>query len=100
MGHALQADDLPHWPTRSYHLLPPQAFIRVVEPDDWRQQVPIGQRGRVMIVTLLEDLFIPNLLERDSAIRTPPHPWFPWEGVKEVMPYQERHCEQATEGVY
>lgn len=100
MGHALQADELPNAPDRSYHLPPPQAFIRVVDPADWRRQVGVGDRGRVMINTLLEDLFIPNLQERDSAIRTPPHPWFPWEGVREVMPYRENESEQATEGVY
>ena len=40
-------------------------------------------------MTLLEDLFLPNLLERDSAVRVGPHPWFPWEGVSDVQPFMK-----------
>ena len=59
----------------------------------------MGQRGRVLLVTLLEDLFLPNVLERDSAVRTGPHPWFPWDGVTDVQPFTLDE-ETATEGVY
>ena len=100
MGHALQADGYDGRPERSYHLPPPQAYMRVVDPRDWRREVGIGERGRVLIVTLLEDLFVPNLLERDSAIRTAPHPWFPWDGVRAVQPFVADDEERATEGVY
>jgi phenylacetate-coenzyme A ligase PaaK-like adenylate-forming protein len=99
MGHALQADALPGGVPASYHLPPPQAYMRVVDPRDWTREVEVGQRGRILLVTLLEDLFLPNLLERDSAVRTGPHPWFPWDGVRDVQPFAADQ-EAATEGVY
>jgi phenylacetate-coenzyme A ligase PaaK-like adenylate-forming protein len=96
-GHALQGDrDTSH----SYHLPPPFAVLHVVDPRDvWREVEP-GERGRVRVTTLLEDLFLPNLLERDSAVRVGPHPWFPWDGVSEVRPYVAEDAETITEGVY
>lgn len=97
MGHALQAD----WPdgTHTYHLPPPLAFIEVVDPERPARRVAHGERGRVLVNTLLEDLFIPNLLERDSVVRVGPHDWFPWDGVADVQPYVADAAE-ATEGVY
>jgi hypothetical protein len=53
-----------------------------------------------MLVTLLEDLFIPTLPERDSAVRINPHPWFPWPGVTNIEPYVDKNNEFITEGVY
>jgi phenylacetate-coenzyme A ligase PaaK-like adenylate-forming protein len=96
-GHALQGDrDGGH----SYHLPPPFAVMHVVDPHDaWREVEP-GERGRVRVTTLLEDLFIPNLVERDSAVRVGPHPWFPWDGVADVRPYEADDAEDFTEGVY
>jgi len=110
VGHALQADPVgaTHAAgaagTHSYHLPPPLAVLRVVDPDRPEREVAVGVRGRVLAVTLLEDLFIPNLLERDSAVRTGPHPWFPWDGLTAVGPYTgaggRPAAEVATEGVY
>ncbi|WP_369192358.1 hypothetical protein [Streptomyces sp. R08] len=110
VGHALQADPMPDGPRlpegadRSYHLPPPFAVLTVVDPDDpWRQVRP-GERGRIRTTTLLEDLFLPNLLERDSAVRVGPHPWFPWDGVALVCPFagrpQDGAADNAVEGVY
>lgn len=99
-GHALQGDPWSGWPRRAYYLPPPLGYIRVVDPADWQRQVGYGERGRVLIVTLLEDLFIPNLLERDGAVRVGEHPWFPWDGVSDVRPWTEDPGEQSTEGVY
>lgn len=72
----------------------------MVDSRDWRREVAAGERGRVLIVTLLEDLFIPNLLERDSAVRVGPHPWFPWEGVSSVALYEDSAAGAPTEGIY
>lgn len=105
VGHALQADAvaggpaLPAGSTHSYHLPPPFAVQKVVDPDAPWREVAVGERGRVRVTTLLEDLFIPNLLERDSAVRTGPHPWFPWDGVAAVRPF-EGNAEESVEGVY
>ncbi|MFD7814938.1 hypothetical protein ACFV6E_18580 [Streptomyces sp. NPDC059785] len=104
VGHALQGDAvpgavLPPDVTHSYHLPPPFAAMTVVDPDDPWREAAVGERGRVRVTTLLEDLFLPNLLERDSAVRTGPHPWFPWDGVAAVRPYED-DPEDAVEGVY
>ena len=100
MGHALQGDAHSESPIRAYYLPPPLGFIQVVDPDNWRKEVGRGERGRVLIRTLLEDLFIPNLLERDSAVRVSEHPWFPWEGVADIQIYREVGADDIVEGVY
>lgn len=99
VGHALQADAVDGGSVHSYHLPRPFAMLKVVDPDDPWREVAVGERGRVRTTTLLEDLFLPNLLERDSAVRTGPHPWFPWDGVTTVQPLHD-DSEEATEGVY
>ncbi|ONH35210.1 hypothetical protein [Protofrankia sp. BMG5.30] len=95
VGHALMPEG-----SRVYHLPPPLAVQRVVDPANPLREVPVGARGRVLTTTLLEDLFLPNLLERDTARRTGPHPWFPWDGVTAVRPLPEADGEPAVEGVY
>jgi hypothetical protein len=110
VGHALPTEPLAegdgrtnHGRTdhgRSYHLAPPFGEIRVAEPADWTRTVGYGQRGRVVTTTLLEDLFIPNLIERDSAVRARPHPWFGWDGVAQVGPAESTSQLAVTEGVY
>ncbi|MGW0531382.1 hypothetical protein [Streptomyces sp. NPDC003032] len=116
VGHALQADavagaaveaapGVPDGAGHSYHLPPPFAVLKVVDPADPWREVAVGRRGRVRVTTLLEDLFLPNLLERDSAVRTGPHPWFPWDGVAAVRPFRDspedgEGSAEAVEGVY
>ena len=101
MGHALQGDPWSGNSQRAYYLPPPQAFARVVDPCDWHRVMPQGARGRVLLQTLHRDLFIPNLLERDSAIRVGPHPWFPFEGLAAVGPYVDPAVgETVVEGLY
>lgn len=99
VGHALPAEPMAAGDPRSYHLAPPFGEVRVADPADWTQTVGYGERGRVVTTTLLEDLFIPNLIERDDAIRTGPHPWFRWDGVARIGPAQEAG-EAVAEGVY
>jgi hypothetical protein len=104
VGHALPADPgsdraRPDAP-RTYHLAPPFGLLRVADPDDWTGEVPIGARGRVVTTTLLKDLFIPNLIERDTAVRSAAHPWFPWEGVARVEPVGAAGPAELAEGVY
>jgi acyl-coenzyme A synthetase/AMP-(fatty) acid ligase len=102
VGHALQADPVEPGGAYAYYLPPPLAVLRVVDPEQLDQDVAVGQRGRVLATTLLEDLFIPNLLERDCAVRTAAHPWFPWDGVAAVQPYQAGRAGagDVTEGIY
>lgn len=100
VGHALQADPIVASEPHAYHLVPPFGVLRVAASDDWTADADYGERGRVVTTTLLEDLFIPNLIERDTAVRTPPHPWFPWDGVAGVQPASVPDSAQLTEGVY
>lgn len=105
VGHALPAEPLTEGGCgtnhgRTNHLAPPFGEIRVADATDWTRTVDYGQRGRVVTTTLLEDLFIPNLIERDSAVRARPHPWFPWDGVAQVAPAGDTSLLAVTEGVY
>jgi phenylacetate-coenzyme A ligase PaaK-like adenylate-forming protein len=100
VGHALPAEPASLHATRSYHLAPPFGELRVADPADWTRRVATGERGQVVTTTLLEDMFIPNLLERDSAVRVPPHPWFPWDGVAQVQPIAAPGAPGPVEGVY
>jgi phenylacetate-coenzyme A ligase PaaK-like adenylate-forming protein len=100
VGHALMADSLTRDAPASYYLPGPIGSMRVVDPAHPWVDVPLGQRGRVLTTTLLEDLFLPNLLERDSAIRVGPHPWFPFEGVSAVQSSFEADGGQVVEGLY
>ncbi len=85
--------DLHHYSFNPYFML------KVVSPDDPKQEVDYGEVGRVQITTLTKDYFIPNLLERDEAMRVPGNSYCSWDGVANVKPFTE--IEQATiEGVY
>lgn len=67
-----------------YHAPVPRALLRVV--DDAGTDVPYGTRGRVQLTTMTREFFMPNLLERDEAIRREPTERHPWDGVGDVRP--------------
>lgn len=90
-----QSDD---WMLRFYGINP-FFYIQVVKPDSPFEQVPYNSRGRVMMTTLTKDYFIPNLLERDEAIRLAPCKEFPWDGVSDVRPFAGLD-KPIVEGVY
>jgi phenylacetate-coenzyme A ligase PaaK-like adenylate-forming protein len=101
MGHALQGDPWVGEKRRAYYLPPPQAFVRIVDPGNWKCELATGHRGQVLLQTLHRDLFIPNLLERDAATVVGPHPWFPFSGVTNVGSYSDIQGEtDYVEGVY
>jgi hypothetical protein len=80
-----------------YYAPQPRAVLQLVDEDG--ALVDYGQRGRVMLTTLTRELFLPRHLERDEALRRPPTPEFPWDGVGDVRPWKSE--ESATiEGVY
>jgi hypothetical protein len=76
----------------------PQVTINVVDPRDWRRRVPYGETGQVILTVLHEDLFLPNILERDQAIRYDPGSGWPCDGVANVQPLES--ARPAIEGVY
>jgi phenylacetate-coenzyme A ligase PaaK-like adenylate-forming protein len=81
-----------------YHAPQPRAVLRVV--DDEGRPVPYGERGRVELSTLTYEFFMPRLLERDEAIRRPPTPEAPWDGVGDVRPLGTSKGKTTIEGVY
>jgi hypothetical protein len=80
-----------------YHAPEPRAFLRLLGPDG--EVVPYGERGRVELSTLTEELFMPRLLERDEAIRRSPTPADPSDGVGDVRPLGGP-ASGTIEGVY
>lgn len=77
----------------------PRAVLQVVNPDNPSEVVPYGKWGRVMLTTLTKELFMPNFLERDEAIREPACEKYPWDGVRNVRPFS-RMGGTVVEGVY
>ena len=71
-----------------YHAPQPRAVLQVVDPDHPDRLVEYGQWGRVKLTTLTKEFFVPGFLERDEAIRTPPVPVYPWDGVADVRPFR------------
>lgn len=82
-----------------YHAPQPRAVLAVVDPDDPDRPVKYGSWGRVKLTTLTKEFFMPAFLERDEAIRTPPIPLYPWDGVADVRPFRKMET-NVVEGVY
>jgi len=82
-----------------YHAPQPRAVLRIVEPEQPDRVVDYGQRGRVKLTTLTKEFFVPGFLERDEALRTPPIPEYPWDGVSDVRPFRKLET-NVVEGVY
>ncbi len=83
----------------TYYAPQPRAVLRVVQPDNPQRSVEYDQWGRVELTTLTRELFMPRLLERDEAIRRPPHGRFAWDGVGDVRPLGFT-SKPTIEGVY
>jgi hypothetical protein len=76
----------------------PHLTLTVVDPGDWRRPVAYGDYGQVRATILHEDLFLPNLLERDEAMRYDTGESWPWDGVANVRPLQT--VKSGPEGIY
>jgi hypothetical protein len=76
----------------------PEVTMSVVSQNDWTQPVDYGSYGRVRLTVMHEDLFLPNILERDLAMRFDTGSEWPCDGVANVRPYQEES--PAVEGIY
>lgn len=78
----------------------PSCFIELLDPADETRLVDYGERGRVRSTLLCHDYFMPNVLERDTAIRVRPTADYPWDGVADVAPLDNGTGPTAVEGVY
>ncbi|MEU9671486.1 arylcarboxylate reductase [Streptomyces bobili] len=75
----------------------PEVTMAVVDKDDPAAPVAPGTVGQVRLTVLHEDLFLPNILERDQALRHRSGHW-PSDGVANVRPLQT--TSSAPEGLY
>jgi hypothetical protein len=64
----------------------PHVTMDVVETGDWTRVVDYGKDGRVRLTVMHEDLFLPNILERDIAMRYDTGDEWPCDGVANVRP--------------
>ncbi|MCI4065589.1 hypothetical protein MRQ36_24700 [Micromonospora sp. R77] len=66
----------------------PQVTMAVVDPADPARVVGYGELGRIRLTVLHEDLFLPNVLQRDQALRYRTPAGWPCDGVANVAPLQ------------
>ncbi|MFI1865160.1 arylcarboxylate reductase [Streptomyces jumonjinensis] len=76
----------------------PQVTMAVVRGDDWSATVAPGGTGQVRLTVLHDDLFLPNILERDQALRYVRGGTWPSDGLANVAPLQL--MSSAPEGLY
>jgi phenylacetate-coenzyme A ligase PaaK-like adenylate-forming protein len=77
----------------------PYVFFRVVDPGTGAE-VPYGERGQVVMNHISKGMFIPNNLERDTAIRLPGPDGQVGDSISEVAPVAVFGGEPVIEGVY
>jgi hypothetical protein len=82
-----------------FHPRSPYATFSVVDPDTG-EQVEYGERGQVIMNHISKGMFLPNNLERDSAIRLPGLDGQVGDSVSEVRPVAAFEGEPVIEGVY
>lgn len=86
-----------------YYPYMPYFFIDVVRFNQPNIPVNYGELGQVKFTTLHKEIFLPNLLERDEAVRLKPCELFNWDGVANVMPLSRNKTSNGSliiEGVY
>ncbi|KAB8162876.1 AMP-binding protein [Streptomyces sp. 3MP-14] len=86
-------------PAALYDGYPPFVVFAVVDPDT-HQPVPYGQRGQVRMTHVSSGLFIPNNLERDSAIRVPAPEGGVGDALNAPRPLAAFDGEPVIQGVY
>jgi hypothetical protein len=100
MGPALQRPRVPE-DTEDCVFQPfhPYVQLSIVDPAS-NNQVDYGERGQVVLHRLSRDVFLPNIVERDTALRLAPAPPFTGDGVADVAPVSEVRGTTVIEGVY
>ncbi|WP_225840200.1 arylcarboxylate reductase [Streptomyces sp. NK08204] len=76
----------------------PQVTMAVVDRNDWTSVVGFGEYGQVKLTVMHDDLFLPNILERDLAMRFDTGSEWPCDGVANARPLQT--VRSSPEGVY
>jgi phenylacetate-coenzyme A ligase PaaK-like adenylate-forming protein len=77
----------------------PYVSFAVVDPESARE-VGYGQRGQVVMHHISKSMFVPNNLERDTALRIPGPPGQVGDSVADVSPVAVFANQVIVEGVY
>ena len=77
----------------------PYVVFWVVDPDSG-EPVPTGSRGQVVMNHISKGMFVPNNLERDTAIRMPGPDGQIGDSLSEIAPVATFDGEAVIEGVY
>jgi len=76
----------------------PHVTLTLIDRQDWTRTVGYGEFGQVKLTAMHDDLFLPNILERDQAMRHDTGDAYPCDGVANVLPFQKN--KKAPEGIY
>ncbi|MCZ7416813.1 AMP-binding protein [Streptomyces sp. WMMC897] len=77
----------------------PQSVVEVLDPETG-EEVEYGQRGQVLMHQMSHDMFLPNVLERDTAIRVRPAAGDTVDGLADIAPLRAKDAPAVVEGVY
>lgn len=77
----------------------PYVVFWVIDPDTG-ERAPYGERGHVVMNHVSKGMFIPNNLERDTAIRVPGPVGHVGDSIRDVAPVATFDGEPVIEGVY
>ncbi|WP_340557013.1 AMP-binding protein [Streptomyces sp. GSL17-111] len=77
----------------------PQSVVEVLDPETG-EEVEYGRRGQVLMHQLSHDMFLPNVLERDTAIRVRPAAGDTVDGLADIAPLRTDDAPTVVEGVY
>jgi hypothetical protein len=77
----------------------PHITFSVIDPKTGRA-VPYGERGQVVMNHVSKSMFLPNNLERDTAIRVASPDGQVGDSLSEVKPVETFEGEAVIEGVY
>ncbi|GAA1186109.1 AMP-binding protein [Streptomyces hebeiensis] len=68
--------------------------------DEEGAEVAYGERGRVRLHLVTEEMFLPNVAERDTAIRVEPVPGASTDGLADIRTLPSLGRSEIIEGVY
>ncbi|MFF8505686.1 phenazine biosynthesis protein [Streptomyces anulatus] len=77
---------------------PETTRLHLVDEDG--EPVAYGERGRVRLHLVSEEMFLPNVLERDTAVRVEPSDGSAVDGLADVQTYRRLDDVAIIEGVY
>jgi phenylacetate-coenzyme A ligase PaaK-like adenylate-forming protein len=77
----------------------PYITFTVIDPETGRA-VAYGERGQVVMNHISKAMFLPNNLERDTAIRVPPPPGQVGDSLSQIKPVETFGGQAVIEGVY